>query len=130
MKCLFDNNLSPKLARTLSFLEGEDGIPVVHLKEKFSSDTSDIEWIKKLNQEGGWFIITKDTHIRKRPHERKVWQESNIPIVFLPNTWTNFTFWDIAWRLIRHWPNLKDNINHLGKRESLELSVNGKITIT
>ena len=127
MKCLFDNNLSPKLARTLKFLEGDDGIPVVHLKEKFLSDTPDIEWIKKLNQEGGWFIITKDTHIRKRPHERKVWQESNIPIVFLSGAWTKIDFWSIAWRLIKYWPNLKENIKRCRKNESLDLTINGKI---
>ena len=31
MKCLFDNNMPPKLAKTLGFLEGDDGITVEHL---------------------------------------------------------------------------------------------------
>jgi predicted nuclease of predicted toxin-antitoxin system len=31
MKCLFDNNMPPKLAKTLNFLEGDEGIPVIHL---------------------------------------------------------------------------------------------------
>jgi hypothetical protein len=129
MKCLFDNNMPSKLAKTLNFLEGDDGISVVHLSEKFSPDIPDIGWIDNLTKEGDWFVITRDNQIRKKTHERKAWQESNIPIVFIPKTWINFDFWDIAWRLIRYWPKLKENINHSRKNESLELSINGKITV-
>ena len=129
MKCLFDTHLPPKLAKTLSFLEGDDGVIVKHLNEKFPPNTPDIEWIKKLTKEGGWFVITKDNQIRKRPHERKVWQESNIPIVFLPRSWIDFDFWSIAWRFIRYWPSLKESISRCRKNESLELSINGKIKL-
>jgi len=129
MKCLFDNNMPPKLAKTLSFLEGNDGITVEHLKDKFPSNTPDVEWIRRLTKEGGWFVITQDNQIRKRAHERKAWQESHIPIVFLQKSWINHDLWEMAWRLIRYWPNLKENIKHGRKSESLLLSVNGKITL-
>ena len=130
MKCLFDNNLSPKLAKTLSYLEGNDGIVVEHIKEKFSSDTLDIEWINKLAKEGDWFVITEDTQIRKNTqHERKAWQESHIPIVFLPKSWVKHNFWEIAWRFIRYWPYLKESICHNHKTKSFELTINGKITV-
>ena len=130
MKCLFDNNLPPKLARTLNFLEGDDGISVEHIKEKFSANTPDIDWISVLSKETNWFIITKDNQIRKKPHERKAWQESHIPIVFLQKTWMNHDFWEIAWRLIKYWPVLKETINKNKKIESFELSVKGKITVS
>jgi predicted nuclease of predicted toxin-antitoxin system len=129
MKCLFDTHLPLKLAKTLSFLEGDDGIIVEHLNAKFPPDTPDIEWIKKLAKEGDWFVITKDNQIRKKPHERQVWQESHIPIVFLPRTWMNCDFWEIAWRFVKYWPNLKKSINQNKKSESFELTINGKITI-
>lgn len=128
MKCLFDNQLPPKLAKTLSFLEGEDGIIVVHLKERFSPDVEDVEWINKLAKEGGWFVITKDNQIRKRTHERRAWQESHIPIVFLQKTWINLNLWEMAWRLIKCWPNLKETIKQDRGRKSFQLSVNGNIT--
>jgi hypothetical protein len=54
----FDNNLPPKLAVTLNYLEGDGGIVVEHIKERFSSDTPDIEWINTLAKEGDWFVIT------------------------------------------------------------------------
>ena len=128
MKCLFDNNMSPKLARTLNFLEGDDGITVEYLKEKFPSNTSDIEWINKLAKEGNWFIITQDNKIRKRSLERKAWQESHIPIVFLQKSWVKQSFWETTWKFIRYWPKLKESIYRNRKKESFELSINGKIT--
>ena len=129
MKCLFDNNLPSKLAKTLNYLEGDEGIRVEHISEKFSADTSDIIWIDKLKKETGWFVITKDTQIRKKPHERKAWQDSHIPVVFLPKNWLNHDFWEIAWRLIRYWPKLKDVITANKKSVSIELSINGKISV-
>ena len=129
MKCLFDNNMPPKLAKTLNFLEGDDGITVEHLKDKFPPDTPDIEWIKKLTKEGAWFVITQDNQIRKRAHERKAWQESLIPIVFLQKSWINHDLWEMAWRLIKYWPNLKESIHRSRKNESLLLAINGKLTV-
>ena len=89
MRCLFDNNMPPKLAKTLSFLEGEDGIPVTYFMEKFLPDTPDIKWIEQLAKESDWFVITRDNQIRKSTPERKAWQESHIPIVFLQKSWIN-----------------------------------------
>jgi hypothetical protein len=102
MKCLFDNNMPSKLAKTINFLEGDDGIPVLHLKEKFSPNTPDIGWIENLTKEGGWFVITQDNQIRKKPHERKAWQESNIPIVDLKKSWIKYTKKEMDWRLKKY----------------------------
>jgi len=128
MKCLFDNNMPSKLAKTLRFLEGDDGIVVEHIKDKFRPDTPDIEWIEKLSKEGDWFVITQDNQIRKRVHERKAWQESHIPIVFLNKSWINFNLWDTAWRLIKYWPDLKKTLLINKKMESFQLAINGKIS--
>jgi len=128
MKCLFDNNMPPKLAKTLNFLEGDDGITVEHLKEKFPPNTPDIEWITKLSKEGKWFIITQDNQIRKRSLEKKAWRESHIPIIFLQKSWIKLNLWEMAWRLIKYWPELKENINLNRKNESFQLTINGKVT--
>ena len=125
MKCLFDNNMSPKLAKTLNFLEGDYGITVEHLKEKFPSNIADIELINKLSEEGNWFVITQDNNIRKRSNERKAWLNARIPIVFLQKLWVKQDFWETAWR---YWPKLKETINYNRKKISFELSIKGKIT--
>jgi hypothetical protein len=129
MKCLFDNNMPPKLAKTLNFLEGDDGMTVEHLKEKFPPDTPDIEWITKLSKEGKWFIITQDNQIRKRSPEKKAWKESHIPIIFLQKSWIRLNLWEMAWRLIKYWPELKENISLNRKNESFQLTINGKVTV-
>jgi len=127
MKCLFDNNLSPKLAKTLNFLEGDDGIIVEHLREKFPSDASDVDWINKLAKEGDWFVITQDNRIMKNTHERKAWKEARIPIVFLHKSWVKQGFWDTSWKLIKCWPKLKEIIIRDRKRKSFVLNTKGKI---
>ena len=128
MKCLFDNNMPSRLAKTLNFLEEKDGIVVEHLREKFPPNIPDIDWIKELSKEGGWFVITKDSQIRSRSHERKAWQESKIPIIFLQKSWVKKDFWEMTWRFIKCWPDLKKNINRNIKNNSFEISINGHIT--
>jgi len=127
MKCLFDNNMSPKLAKALNYLEGDKGITIEHLTEKFSNDTPDIEWLKILSKEGSWFAITQDNRIKKSSTERKIWKESKIPIIFLHKTWIKQNFWEITWRLIKYWPKIKEVINTNKKCMSFEININGKI---
>ena len=85
MKCLFDNMMPPKLAKTLSFLEGDEGIPVTYFKEKFPPDTPDIKWIEELAKESDWFVITKDNQIRKRIHEKKPGRNPISQLFFFKN---------------------------------------------
>ena len=46
MKCFFDNNLPPRLAKAINSLEGEG--TVFHLLERFDKEVKDVEWINKL----------------------------------------------------------------------------------
>jgi predicted nuclease of predicted toxin-antitoxin system len=125
MKCLFDNNLPSKLSKALCVLEGDDGLPVIHLSDKFPPNTPDVEWMRILAAEGDWFVVTRDNQIKKRPHERMAWKESNLPIVFLSKTWMNFNFWEISWRLVKCWQNIKESVT--SKHSSVMVSVNGKV---
>jgi len=127
MKCVFDNNLPPKLARALNVLEGQHGIEVLHLRDIFPENTDDITWINELSKESDCFIITKDKNIRRNPHERKAWKESGLKIVFLQKTWFNHDFWQISWRLIKRWIDLKKAVDRMKDNETLILPITGKI---
>ncbi|MCL2609785.1 MAG: hypothetical protein FWD94_07790 [Treponema sp.] len=127
MKCFFDNPLPPLLAKALNTLESAHGIPVVHLKEKFEPSTPDVEWIKKLAEEGGWFVITKDTKIRRNPYEKQVWKESGLSIVFLERTLAEMDFWELSWRMVRYWGLIKESISRGKEGESFSVNINGKI---
>src|SRR5437868_5439843 len=46
-----------------------------HLLEKFSADTKDVEWIRKLGQEGHWVVISGDSHREECPRETSLIRE-------------------------------------------------------
>lgn len=127
MKCIFDNNLPPRLARALNELEGQHGIEVIHLRDIYPENTDDITWINELSNEPNCFVITKDKNIRKKPHELKAWQESGLKIVFLQKSWFNHDLWDISWRLVKRWKDLKTAVNKMKRNEALILPITGKL---
>lgn len=124
MTCVFDENLPPKLARALNTLEGERGIEVFHLRDRFPASTKDIEWIKSLSEINDCFVITKDRNIRRNPHELLAWKESNLKIVFLKKAWNNQSFWNQSWKFIKRWEDIKKKIERV---DSFLLPVSGKI---
>jgi predicted nuclease of predicted toxin-antitoxin system len=64
VRFFFDNNLPPRLARSLHILVGPEH-EVIHLKEKFAADTSDEAWMRSLAKELDWVIISADTRITR-----------------------------------------------------------------
>lgn len=107
MKYFFDNNISIRIANAINELEGRDGNTVTHLRTKFSQSATDIEWMKKLGQEGSWVVITSDRNIIKNPLERRAWLESGLTVFFLKENFKNHPFWDQAWQLIRRWEGIR-----------------------
>jgi PIN domain-containing protein len=106
LKLLLDNDLSPRIARCLQALFIDDH-KIVALREKFPENTTDVEWISALDQEGGWAVVTKDLHIRTRPHERKALDKSNLIYFFLSGAWRKYTVDEMAVRLIRLIPKIE-----------------------
>lgn len=82
MKVLFDNNLSPKIARALQELF-RDEHEVVALRDKFPRNATDIEWIRRLSDEGAWIVISADRRISRNKAERATFQNSNLVGFFL-----------------------------------------------
>jgi len=72
VKFFFDNNLSPHLAHAIGELsKGESQPPLVkHLKDKFSGNTPDHQWIDALAAEGDWVVISQDA-LMKNDLERR-----------------------------------------------------------
>jgi PIN like domain len=122
LKLLLDNHLSPRIARCLEALF-EDDHEIVALRDKFSANTTDVEWITKLDEEGGWAVITKDLHIRTRPHERAALDKANIVFFFLAGAWRKSTVEDTAARLIRWIPKIVTQTT-LVARGRFELPIN------
>ncbi len=122
MKLLLDHNLSPRIARALQALFADDH-SVVALRDKFPANVTDPEWIKKLDAEGGWAVLTKDLRIRTRPHERAALDRSRIVFFFLSGSWTKCSVEETAWRLIRLVPKMAAQTD-LAEQGRFDLPIN------
>lgn len=105
MNLLIDNCLSPRVARALNVLFVEHEI--VALRDRFSENADDIEWITALDRERGWAVLTRDMRIRTRPHERAALDRATIVFFFLAGQqWRRCSVEEQAWRLIRLIPKM------------------------
>jgi hypothetical protein len=111
VKFLVDNNLPPSLAKALSALAETRGDLVVHLRDKFSEQVADIDWMKTLSDEGGWAAITQD-RLTRNPAEREVLRQMKLTAFILLPGWASLGFWDKAWRLTRWWPSIASVAAH------------------
>jgi hypothetical protein len=123
LKLLLDHNLAPRLARCLQALFDKEH-EIVALGEKFPVDVADLDWIKTLDQEGGWAVLTKDLRLRTRPHERAALDRSRIVYFFLAGSWRKYKVEETAARLIRLVP-LMAATTKLVERGRFELPVKG-----
>lgn len=126
MRFFFDNNLSPKLARSLDVLVRPEH-QVVHLKEKFSADASDVVWMRSLAKEPDWVIVSGDLKIRRNPHEIKAWQEAGHTTFFLKKGWIDLTFWDQAWKFAKVFPDMIEKASRTNKGSAFFITPNAKI---
>jgi len=82
VKVFFDHNMSPAMARAFRELfKGEH--EVVTLQDKFERDTSDVEWINRLSDEGHWVIISGDRRITRNRAEYYYFRNSKLIGFFL-----------------------------------------------
>ena len=105
MKFFFDNNLPPKLAKSLHLLVEPDH-EVIHLKERFAANASDEEWITALAKEKGWVIVSGDLRIRKNPHVMEAWKSAGHTVFFLKPGWINLPLWTQTWKFMKCFPDI------------------------
>jgi hypothetical protein len=122
LKLLLDHNLSPRIAHCLEALFVGDH-EIIALKDKFPIDVADVDWIKELDKEGGWAVLTKDMRIRSRPHERAALDRSRIVYFFLAGSWRRIGVEETASRLIRLIPKMSIQ-SGLVDRGRFELPIN------
>jgi hypothetical protein len=83
LKLLFDNNISPKVARAIHELIKDSGSSAIPLRDKFPPDITDIAWIMRLGEEGGWSIVSGDRAITRNRAERAAWLQTDLVGFFL-----------------------------------------------
>lgn len=127
MRFFFDNNLAPKLAKSLHVLVEPDH-QVVHLKDRFAANTPDSTWMGALSREKNWIIISGDLHIRRNPHEVRAWKAAGHTIFFLKDRWIELPFWVQAWKFVKCFPDVVALTETAKAGDAFFVTVNGKIT--
>jgi hypothetical protein len=106
---LFDNCISPHLAKAIDVLEGDAGNTVIALRDKFPQTTADVDWIRDLGAESlNWIVISGDTRISRNKHEHEAWLEARLTFFFWAPGWLHLGAWQQAWKLIKWWPTIVD----------------------
>ncbi|MEM9569815.1 MAG: hypothetical protein AAF996_00010 [Pseudomonadota bacterium] len=105
MKFLFDNNLSPDMARGLRELRQPFNEEIVHLKERFPENVRDEEWLSALIDEGDWTVISAD-RFKKNAAERQAIMNPRITVFVLSKGIGKMKYWDKTKAMVRQWENV------------------------
>lgn len=116
---IFDVNLSSGLVRGLR----EFGENVHHITEHFKEDTPDEKWLQFLGEQG-WFLITRDNRIRRRPIEKEALKRFGVGAFFLQGK--NMSHWDIIRQVIRIWHRVKEKADTTSVPFAYQISRGGR----
>lgn len=74
---MVDENLPKAMAQALAALfVGQHEI--IHLRDRFGPMTSDVEWIRTLNAEGSWVVLSADRRIARNRAEQRLFRSSKL----------------------------------------------------
>lgn len=112
-KIYIDENMPRQLAHGLHTLQQpqnlKDGleIEVLSIADVFGKGAQDEEWIPKVGAEKG-IVITQDSRIQSQKHQRELYIENGVGILFLnPPSKNGFSYWDMVKKIIEEWDNIK-----------------------
>lgn len=122
MKVMIDENLSPKIAKALQafFIDSHE---IIHIREKFGSNTKDIEWIETLRIEKNWIIISADRRITKNRVEVAAFKNSNIIGFFMSKGLYKESSIKQLQRLLALWDKIETQSNLVEGGAMFELSI-------
>lgn len=107
MKLLLDNNLSPRMAKSLAALfDGEHEI--IHIREKFGTGSlPDAEWIERLGKEGGWCVLSADRRIATKKPSRELFLRARLVGFFLAPSLQEAPIPKLVARILVLWPQIE-----------------------
>ncbi|RXF69602.1 hypothetical protein [Hansschlegelia zhihuaiae] len=106
MKVLIDENLPPRLARALHELLKPQH-QVYASRALFGTGVKDLDWMARLNAEGGWVVISGDRRITRNKHEAAAFRASNMIGFFLSKGLQKSPLLKQMERLCALWPSIE-----------------------
>ena len=126
---LTDENISPYAARMLGSFDRKNDIKA-H-EDCFEKGKPDIEWILDVaNWEPKPIIVCGDGRILRKPSEQTALRNACLMFVYLASGWTNLSWEDFAWKIVKAWPAIVQNVKKTRKPSVFEVSVkSGKVDL-
>ena len=107
----FDENISYRAVQILEIFDRENEVRA-H-KDHFEPSTPDIDWLVQVS---GWdtkpVVVCGDGRILSRQSERLVLRDCALVFVFLAKGWTNESWHNFAWKIVKVWPDIVRNVSH------------------
>jgi hypothetical protein len=126
VRVIFDENLSPALAKALNALfAGEH--EVVHMRDKFGPSVKDAEWISRISAEGRWVVISGDAKIAKRRSEQLAFRNSRLIGFFLAPALNGAKITRQMQRLLALWDDIENIAGRMAGGAMHEVPISGKI---
>jgi len=121
-----DENVSPRLAEILDIFDQENQIS--HLSQVCERGAADIDWLDRI---GKWSpkpaILGGDARIARNAVERAALKEAGLTFVVLAAGWMKTPFQEQAWKLLKAWPGVVQNVKTVVRPTLFELALNGKL---
>ncbi len=103
LKFLIDENLAPQIAKGMAGF----GQPVIHIAdcEYLGKGVQDTDLLEHIGNRG-WFLLTHDKNISKKPAEKHAFMKYQIGAFFLGGK--DRSICSYIQQLVRNWPRIKE----------------------
>jgi len=121
-----DENISSQAAKLLEVFERKH--EVRPHKAYFLPGISDTEWISQVaSWEPKPAILGGDGRILTRPAELEALKQARLTFVFLAKGWTNLAWETFAWKLLKVWPDVVQNVERVRLPSLFQVTINEKV---
>lgn len=132
MRYVFDENLGAPLCRGLAEIFRDRGDTYLHLNDdpRFPKGCPDPDWLRGLAADAiETTIVTCDGRIRTHPDNALAMNESGHTMVFFHRDWPRKPIDELAWRVVKAWPDVLAKVRGLREPALIEVSVNGAVEV-
>jgi|SRR3954451_4146876 len=91
-----------KLSADLIIEKAQKYYPAAHDPDYLRRN--DAPWIKRFAEAGGKVVISGNTDMKARPHERKALVETGMVVIFFESSWNQWDFFRKCSLLLHWWP--------------------------
>ena len=111
MKVAFDENLPPVMVKVFQTLATQSHILTAEVVTASNyrphGERGDEHWVKRFAVDGGRVIVTGDTKMRIRDHERAALVESGLITYCFERQWSDVNFFTKSAMLLHWWTRIR-----------------------